>query len=141
MTDEERRYIIYEKALHGKTYKLISEEMAITQGAISNDRRRHRDKWEHEERWLNFKIKEGTDKALDEMITQAREDLIKLISTIKEVDEQKQEILAAAADMRPEILVKVLRGNEALQLELAKQERRLHMRLANLLAERYEQRY
>lgn len=141
MESEERRYIIYEKALNYKTFSAIAKEMGISKQAISNDRRRHKAEWEKEERWLDFKIKEGIDEALGEMITQAREDLIKVMSMIEEVDEQKQEALAAAAEMRPEKLVEILKGNEALKRALEKQERRLHMRLANLLAERHEQRY
>ena len=138
MTDEERRYILYENELNNKTFQALAGEMGITPQAITNDRRRHKAKWERDKAWLDLNLKSERDQILDKFITQAREDLIKLISTIKEVDEARQNALAAA-DIRPEKLAEILKGNEALKHKFAKQERRLHIFLANLLFDRYEQ--
>ena len=135
MTDEERRYIIYENE-NGKTFRSLAAEMEITPQAITNDRRRHRDKWEREKAWLDLTLRSERHKVFDEFITQAREDLIKIMSNTRIVDEARQEALAA--DIRPKLLSEFLKKNEALKIKLAEAEKRLHIFLAILLDKRYE---
>ncbi len=132
LTTQERRYIILEKRF-GRTYKDVGEELGIKPQAISNDHHRHKEKWEHDENYLELLLREGRDRVLDDFITQCREQLMDLASHIEEQKKMVEDSLKI-----PDFFARHAKKFLALEVELARQEVRLCIMLSKKLAERYE---
>lgn len=132
MTTQERRYIIFENRF-GRTYKNIGEELGIPPSTISMDRSRNKDKWEHDQNWLELLLRDGRDRILDDFITDCRERLMDLRSRIKE-----QKEIVEDSKKSPEFFAMHAKKFYALEVELARLEARLCIMLSKKLAERYD---
>ena len=137
MTDEVRRYIISEYR-RGRTYKAIAAELGITRQAISNDRRRHKEKWKKYQSLLEWDIRWGRQRILDDFIKECREWLMDLRSRREEYEAQQEAILAANPNPPPEVFRTIVKKGTEMEVALAKREVKLYFLLSKTLAERYD---
>ena len=79
MTNEDRQRIICEH-LFGKKYNAIAADMDITPQAISNDRRRHPDKWEQETQRIKKRCQHFSNQFQDDTIQRNRAMLQKILN-------------------------------------------------------------
>ena len=137
MTDEVRRYIISEHR-RGRTYKAIAAELGITRQAISNDRRRHKEKWKKYQSLLEWDLRWGRQRILDDFIKECREWLMDLRSRREEYEAQQEAILAANPNPPPEVFRTIVKKGTEMEVALAKHEVKLYFLLSKTLAERYD---
>lgn len=139
MTAEQRQYAIREYYYCKRILKDIAAELDIKPQALTNDRRRHKDEWDHGEKYWEFIRRCVDDRNFDDTIKEYREQLIGLLSDIKAIDEDKCKLHLAVGnpDVRPDFLAMILENYIDIENFSAKREKKLYEFLIDLLTERY----
>ena len=140
MTDEVRRYIIFEHYYHRRKFKEIADELEMKKQTISNDHRRHREIWEKEKKWLELLLKDKLNKGFSKSIEESRADLRNLHCRIDELEEHKSKLSDALENnaITPEDFVKFVKQNQEIENVLVNAEIRMCIWLTQELQRKQE---